>query len=135
MVQICTTVAPALPVIECLALEFDQPYIPNDFHVRSGFWYNFLRLFGALRELWVDNTLVPEHCKILNPNNWATREELPPMLSELVIISGVDLGPSYAPFSSLIHARRLAGHSINLQLIKQCPPLPTHALTEYECTI
>lgn len=131
MVQICTAAAPALPVVECLALEFEQPYVPNDFHVRSGFWYDFLRLFGALRELRVDNTLVPELCEVLNPNNWVTREELLPMLSELVVVSGVDLGSSYTPFSLLIRARRLAGHSINLRVIKQCPPSPTHTLSEY----
>ena len=131
MVQICTAVAPALHVVEGLALEFGEPYVSNDFNVRSGFWHKFLRLFGDLRVLRADNTLVPELCEALNPNNWVAREELLPMLSELVVVSGVDLGSSYTPFSSLIRARRLAGNSIYLRVIKQHPPSPTHTVSEY----
>jgi hypothetical protein len=53
----------------------------------------------------------------LNPDNGTAAEELLPLLSELVVVSRIDL--THNPFASLIHARSLAGRIINFQVIKR----------------
>jgi hypothetical protein len=120
--QICAAVGPVLNAVEDVALEFDRCYVPDDFTVRSELWYTILRSFGALRTLRTDVALVPELSKVLNPDNGTAAEELLPMLSELVVTSGIDL--IHNPFASLIHARSLAGRAINFHVIKRRRSLP-----------
>jgi len=114
--QICAALGPALNAVEDVALKFDRCYVPDNFAVRSELWRTFLRSFGALKTLRTDVALVPDLSKILNPDNGTEAEELLPMLSELVVVSRIDL--IHNPFASLIHARSLAGRAINFQVIK-----------------
>ena len=120
--QICAAVGPALNAVEDVTLKFDRCYIPDDFAVRSELWCTFLGSFEALRMLRTDVALIPELSKVLNPDNGIAAEELLPMLSELVVVSGIDL--IHNPFTSLIHARSLAGRAINFQVTKlrRSPP-------------
>lgn len=122
MLHICAAVNPALTSVEDVTLEFDRCYVPDDFAVRNELWHTLLRSFEALRTLRVDVALTPELSKVLNPDNGTAEEELLPMLSELVVVSRIDL--VHNPFASLIHARYLAGRAINYQSIKRCgrPP-------------
>ena len=120
--QICAAVGPALNTIEDVALKFGRCYVPDDFAVRSELWRTFLRSFEALRTLRMDVALIPELSKVLNPDNGTAAEELLPMLSELVVVSRIDL--IHDPFASLIHARSLAGRTINFQAIKRRSPPP-----------
>ena len=117
VMQVCTAVGPALNAVEDVALKFDRCYVPDDVTVRSELWRTFLRSFDALRTLQTDIALVPELSKVLNPDNGMAAEELLPRLSELAVVSRIDL--LHNPFASLIHARSLAGRAINFQVIKR----------------
>jgi hypothetical protein len=117
--QICTAVSPAARIVEDLALEFHRPHVPDDFFVRRELWHAFLCLFGAIRTLRADVALTPELSHILNPDIGTPAEELLPLLSELVVVSRID--PVRNPFVPLIQSRTLAGHHINLRVIKQHP--------------
>ena len=108
--------------MEDVSLEFDGCYVPDDFAARSELWHKILRSFDALRTLRTDVALVPELSKVLNADNGAAAEELLPMLSELVVTSGIDM--IHNPFASLINARFLAGRAIFFHVIKRCRPLP-----------
>ena len=59
----------------------------------------------------------------LHADNWPAIKELLPVVSKLVVMSRVT--PVQEPFYSFIRARRLAGHTIDLQLIRYYPP-PLH---------
>jgi len=122
MTRISASVGPALKAVEDVALKFDRCYVPDDFPVRSELWRTFLRSFGALRTLRTDVAIIPELSKVLNPDNGTAEEELLPMLSELIVVSRIDL--VHNPFASLIHARSLAGRAINFQVIKRHSPPP-----------
>ena len=120
--QICAAVRLALNAVEDVALEFKRCYVPDDFTLRSELWHTILRSLEALRTLRTDFALLPEPSKVLNPDNGTTEKELLPMLSELVVTSGIDL--IHNPFASLIDARSLAGRAINFYVIKRRRPLP-----------
>ena len=135
VIQVCATVGPALDAVEDVALEFDRCYVPDDFAVRSELWRTFLRAFQASRTLRTDVALVPDIFKVFNPDNGTAAEELLPLLSELVVVSRIDL--THNPFASLIHARSLVGPVINFQVIKRrgLPPrtfTPGHFDALYE---
>ena len=136
MMQICTAVAPAACIVEDLSLEFHHPHVPDDFFVHRG-WYTFLRLFGAVRTLRADVALTPQLSHILNPDIGTPGEELLPLLSELVVVSGIN--PFHNPFVPLIQSRSLVGHHINLQVIKRHPfphpPSIRWTYSAFECGI
>ena len=130
-IQICAAVGPALNAVKDVALEFNLCDVPDDFVVRSELWRTFLRSFEALRTLRTDVALVPELSKVLNPDNGAAAEELLPMLSELIVVSMIDL--IHNPFASLIDARSFAGRVINFQVIKRCsPPFRTYTVGNFD---
>ena len=120
--QICAALGPTLNAVEDVTLKFDRCYVTDDFTVRRELWRTFLRSFGALKTLRTDVALVPDLSKVLNPDNGTAAEELLPMLSELVVVSRIDL--MHNPFASLIHTRSLAGRAINFQVIKRRSPPP-----------
>ena len=122
LMQICAAVGLVLNAVEDVAIEFDRCYVPDDFAVRSELWHTILRSFEALRTLRIDIALVPELSKVLYRDNGTATEELLPMLSELVVMSRIDL--IHNPFASLIDARSLAGRAINFQVIKRRNPPP-----------
>ena len=122
LMQICAAVGSVLNAVEDVALEFDRCYVPDDFAVRSELCHTILRSFEALRALRIDVALVPELSEVLFPDNRTAEEELLPMLSELVVVSRIDL--IHNPFASLIDARSLAGRAINFQVIKRRNPPP-----------
>jgi hypothetical protein len=138
MVQICAAISPVLRFVEGLALEFDRAYVPDDSAVRREHWRTFLRSLGAVKRLRTDVALTPELAGILNPEDGTATEELLPMLSELAVVSRVDLVRN--SFDSLIHTRSLVGHDIDFRVIK-FRPLPPPQLfilrspDSFECSI
>jgi hypothetical protein len=122
MAKICTAVSPVLRFVESLALEFDRAYVPDDFAVRREHWRTFLRSLGAVRRLRADVALTPELASILNPEDGTATEELLPKLSELLVVSRVDLARNL--FDSLILTRSLAGYNIDFRVIKPRPLPP-----------
>jgi F-box-like len=138
MVQICTAISPVLRFVESLAIEFNRAYVPDDFAVRREHWCIFLRSLGAVRRLRADVALTRELVRTLNPEDGMATEELLPMLSELVVVSRVDLVRN--PFDSLIHTRSLVGYDIDFQVIEFHPlPPPPLCILQYpdsfECSI
>jgi hypothetical protein len=130
-IRICAAVGPALNAVKDVALEFNICYVPNDFAVRSELWRTFLRSFEALRTLRTDVALVPELSKVLHPDNGTAAEELLPMLSELVVLSRINL--IHNPFASLIDARSLAGRAIYFHVVKRrSPPFRTFTLGNFD---
>ena len=119
MAQICSANAPALPVVECLDLE--EYWCSSGFMTQYGPWYTLLRSFGGVKTLRTDSLLATELSDVLDPHNEAVTNELLPGLSELVVVSQEDL--LQQPFSSFIHARRLADHSVDLRVIQRRPSL------------
>lgn len=128
MVRICTAVSPVPRFVESLALEFDRAYVPDDFAVRREHWCTFLWSLGAVRRLRADVALTPELTSILNPEDGTATEELLPVLSELVVVSRVDL--VHNPFGSLIRTRSLVGNNIDFRVVKfrPLPPPPLFIL-------
>jgi len=114
MVQICSANAPALPVVERLDLEANC-YSPG-FKTQHTLWYTLLRSFGGVKTLRTDILLATELSDVFDPHNEAVTNELLPRLSELVVVSEEDL--LLQPFSSFIHARRLAGHPVDLRVVQ-----------------
>ena len=88
---------------------------------QHGLWYTLLRSFGGVKTLRTDRFLATELSNVLDPHNEAVTNELLPGLSELVVVSREDL--LQQPFSSFIHACRLAGHSVDLRVIQYRPSL------------
>ena len=76
----------------------------------------------GVKTLRTDRFLATELSDVLDPHNEAVTNELLPGLSELVVVSQEDL--LLQPFSSFIHARRLAGHSVDLRVIHSTSSLP-----------
>ena len=119
MVQIFSANAPALPVVERLDLEANC--YSSGFMPQHTLWYTLLRSFGGVKTLRIDSRLATELSDVLDPRNEAVTNELLPGLSELVVVSREDL--LQQPFSSFIHACRLAGHSVDLRVIQYRPSL------------
>jgi hypothetical protein len=118
MIQtLCSANAPALPVVEYLDLE--AYWYSLGFMTHHPLWYTFLRLFRGVKTLRTDSVLATVLSDVLDPHNEAATNELLPVLSELVVVSRDDL--LQQPFSSFIHARRLAGHSVDLRVIQHRP--------------
>ena len=117
--QICNAVVPAFGTVERLELELDTHYSrESSFSIQRTLWHTFLRLFGGVKVLRVDTTLARELSDALHPNGGAVVQNLLPVLSQLLVF-GEDL--VHQPFSSFIHARRLAGLSIDLQVTEDLP--------------
>ena len=114
VVQICSAIAPALPVVENLELRAWSGHSWESSQFQPALWHRFLRLFGGVKRLSMDICLVTELSSALDPNNGAVIKDLLPMLSELVVNSWGDL--VHQSFASFIHARRLSGHSIDLRI-------------------
>lgn len=128
MAQICSDAAPALSVVESLALqsEYDRPY-GYTFVGQSALWNTLLRPFVGVKVIKATSEFAAELSHALHPSHGAMVSDLLPVLSELAIPSSLrdDLvDEAFAPF---IHARRLAGHSIDLRFIQSssCPPEPS----------
>ena len=117
--QICNAVAPAFSVVESLELESDTHYLQeSSFSIQPTLWHAFLRPFGGVETLRVDTTLARELSDALHPNHGAVIQNLLPVLSQLVVF-GQDL--VHQPFSSFVHARCLAGLSIDLRVTEDLP--------------
>ena len=121
MVKVCSAVAPALLDVESLVLEsdYDCSRFPR-FVVKHALWHSFLRSFGGVKTLRADMAFAAELSESLHADNGLAIRELLPVVSKLVVMSSVAL--VHEPFYSFIRARRFAGHSIDLQVIRYCPP-------------
>ena len=132
VLQICSDVAPALSVVESLALESDLgSFHKSVFRAQPTRWNIALRPFVGVKTLTINETFVAEVSDALDPNNGVVITKLLPVLSEIVIVSSE---PRYLvlfdqPFSSFVDARRLAGIPINIRVIQPlhgppslCPP-------------
>ena len=125
LLQIFNAVAPALSVVESLALKVDSgPYSPyrSGFTTQPTFWHTFLQPFVGVKTLTIDVSLFVELSDALRPNNGAVITELLPVLSKVVIVSLNDPALFDQLFSSFADARRLAGSPIDIRVIQQCPP-------------
>ena len=118
--QICNSVAHALfSVVESLEIQLSTDYkryiLDSGLFAQRAQWHAFLRLFGGVKILVVDEDLAEKLSDVMHPNNGA--EELLPIVSELAVtMLRNDVVHHY--FSSFIHARHLSGHSIDLQFIR-----------------
>ena len=121
VVKICSAVAPVLPDVESLVLESDYDCLrfPR-FVVKPALWQSFLRSFGGVKTLRADMAFTAELSETLRADNGLAIKELLPVVSKLIVVSHVTL--VHEPFYSFISARRLAGHSIDLQVIQHYPP-------------
>ena len=111
MAQICSSISPALFVVESLTLRS----VDSDSWGDGVPWQALLQPFASVKVLTVDSALTTELSRALHPDV-VVIEQLLPVLSELVVL-WKDLVVD-EPFSSFIHARRLAGHSIDLRFIQ-----------------
>lgn len=123
MAQLCTDIAPAISVVESLALqsEYERPY-GYTFVGQSALWNTILRPFVGVKVIRATSEFAAELSDALHPSHGAVSDLLP-ALSELAIASslrGDQVDEAFAPF---IHARRLAGHSIDLRSTQSssCP--------------
>jgi hypothetical protein len=117
--QICNAVAPALfSVVESLDIRLATAYrLDSGLFSQRAQWHAFLRLFGGVKMLKVDEALAEGLSDVLHPNNGVVIKELLPILSELVVtVSRNDVVHPY--FSSFFHARHLSGHSMDLRFIQ-----------------
>jgi len=121
VVKICCAVAPILPDVEGLVLEpdYDCLRLPR-FVVKPALWQSFLRPFGGVKTLRTDMAFAAELSETLRGDNGLAIKELLPVVSKLIVMSRVAL--VHEPFYSFISSRRLAGHSIDLQVIQHYPP-------------
>jgi hypothetical protein len=119
MAQICGAIAPTHSVVESLTFRS----VDSDCWGSGELWHVFLQPFAGVKALMVDSTLTAELSRALHPNNGMVIEQLLPVLSELVVSRKNPVRNLVdEQFSSVIHARRLAGHSINLRVIQSLPP-------------
>ena len=117
--QICNAIVPAFDAMDGLEFESDTHYsLESSFSIQHTHWHAFFRLFGGVKTVWVDTTLAWELSAALHPSNGVVIQNLLPVLSQLVVF-GQDLVRQ--PFSSFIHARHLAGCSIDLQVTEDLP--------------
>ena len=133
VLQICSDVAPALSVVESLALEsdlVDSSHRPV-FRDQPTRWNTVLRPFVGVKTLTINRAFILELSKALDPNNGTVITELLPVLSEIVIVSSESrhLTLLDQSFSSFVDARRLAGSPIDIRVIHPrhrppslCPP-------------
>ena len=118
MAQICSAIAPALSVVKSLTFRL----VESDCWGSGELCYALLQSFAGVKALMVDPTLTAELSRALHPNNGVVIEQLLPVLSELVVSRKNPVRNLVDErFSSFIHARRLAGHSINLRVIQSLP--------------
>jgi hypothetical protein len=132
MSQICSDVAPALSVVETLALESDlSPFYGSVSRAQFTLWNTVLRPFVGVKTLTIDGAFAAEVSDALDPNNGVVIIEVLPVLSEVVIVTSTrkDLVLLKQPFSSFVDARRLAGSPIDIRIIHPrhrppplCPP-------------
>jgi len=123
LLQICNAVAPALSVVESLALKMNSADGDRSgFMLQPTFWHTFLRLFVGVKTLTIDVPLVVEISDALCPDNGAVITELLPVLSELVLVCLEDSVLFDQPFSSFVDARRLAGSPIDIRVVQHRPP-------------
>jgi hypothetical protein len=123
LVQICSATEPILPTVEGLILRSDNERGILKFSNEQ--WHAFLQSFVGVRTLRTEITLAAGLSEVLRPNNGAPAEELLPRLSKLVVVSEKDV--THGPLLSSINARRLAGHHIELHIIKHHPPPFPHS--------
>ncbi|KAH9980457.1 hypothetical protein BJV74DRAFT_798107 [Russula compacta] len=128
VIQICSAVAPFIPVVDCLALKLSDHYEPswfrNPFKVDdSALWHGFLQLFGGVRTLRVDKALAWSLTDALRRDNEPVVKELFPMLSEITVMSKKD--PSHTPLALFVSDCCLAGQPITLHFTERHP---THIL-------
>jgi len=123
LLQIFNAVAPALSVVESLALKMNSADGDRSgFMLQPTFWHTFLRLFVGVKTLTIDVPLVVEISDALRLDNGAVITELLPVLSELVLVCLEDSVLFDQPFSSFVDARRLAGSPIDIRVVQHRPP-------------
>lgn len=83
----CSSIGPALPVIENLELMTDYRHGCSwDFSRVISAWHAFLRSFGGVKTRRIDMTFAKELSRALDPTNGAVIKDLLPVPSELVVV-------------------------------------------------
>jgi hypothetical protein len=120
--QLVNALSPALSRVEHLTLEGKNGSLPLDseehHEVDRTNWYEFLRSFGNVQTLVVDDSFVKEVSQSLRPDDGEHPADLLPELTELKysVASNAD-----GVFTSFMNARQDAGRPVALTVI--CDPL------------
>ena len=125
ILQICSDVAPALSVVESLALEsYLSSFYRSAFRIQPTIWNTILRPYVGVKTLTINRAFVAELSDVLDPTNGVVITELLPVLSEIVIVSSESrhLVLLDQPFSSFVDVRRLAGSPIDIRVIQPRHP-------------
>jgi hypothetical protein len=111
-VQILSALGPALSTVEILILCQQRPAWYSV--VDPTQWRSLLRLFGNVKILYVQDTLVNELARSLRTEGEEIPLDILSNLKELRFSSGGDCGDLFYPF---IKERQAAGHPVNLTAV------------------
>ena len=118
MAQMFNALTPAFSMVEHLTLEGKDRSLPLDseehHEVDRTNWHLFLRSFGNVQTLVVDDSLVKELSQSLRPDDGELPVDLLPELKELQCsaISNAD-----GAFTSFMNTRQNAGRPVSLTVI------------------
>ena len=111
--QIFNALSPALSTVEHLTLEGKDRGVDRE--VDRTNWHNFLRTFGNVKTLVVDDSLVKELSQSLRPDDGELPVDLLPELKELKC-SAIDNAAGI--FASFVNARQGAGRPVALTVMR-----------------
>jgi hypothetical protein len=115
-VQFFGTLSPVLPVVEQVALSYDQHYYPSAWHINvdRSQWRELLRPFTNAKTIHVKDGLISRIFHSLPSDEGEPPLELLPNLEEIGYSGGSDARDAFTRF---LNERQVSGHPVSLRLV------------------